>query len=92
MATIEQMEKCKDIFNLALIVTAQGRERIHVEYSAHIDALTIYKAGNPDGWDCNDRHIYLGACNLAERDSGRLDIVKSELESMLAHDEDGVPL
>lgn len=84
MATTEQMNLCEQIFSLALRIQAAGTQRIHVEYSAHIDALTVYKTDQPLGWDCNDRHVYLGNCSLARDSLAELQAIKKELESMLA--------
>ena len=92
MATIEQIAKCKEIFELAMLVTSQGGEVIHAEYIAHIDAFNVYKAGQIEGWDCNARVTYLGEESIARHAKARLEDIKSELNAMLKRDADGVPV
>ena len=84
MATTEQISLCGQIFSLALRIAAARKGSIHVEYSAHIDALTVYKTEQPKGWDCNDRHVYLGGDILARDSLRELQMIKKDLESMLA--------
>lgn len=92
MATIEQIAKCKEIFELAMLVTSQGVEVIHAEYIACVDAFSVYKAGQPEEWDCNARVTYLGKEPIARHAKARLDDIWSELYAMLKLDDDGVPV
>lgn len=92
MATIEQIAKCKEIFEIAMMVTAQGKESVHAAYTAHVDSFEVYKSSQPDGWDCTQRLIYLGLRPIALGAMDKLEIIKSELEAMLDRDADGVPV
>lgn len=92
MATIEQIAKCKEIFELAMLVTSQGSKVIHAEYIAHVDAFNVYVAGQPDGWDCNERVTYLGNESIARGAMAKLEDIKSELNVMIKRDADGVPV
>lgn len=92
MATIKQIAKCKEIFELAMLVTSQGGKIIHAEYIAHVDAFNVYMAGQPDGWDCNERVTYLGNEPIARNSLEKLKGIESELSAMLKRDADGVPV
>lgn len=92
MATIEQIAKCKEIFELAMLVTSQGGKVIHAEYIAHVDAFNVYVAGQPKGWGCNERVTYLGNESIARDALPMLEVIKSELSAMLKRDADGVPV
>lgn len=83
MATTEQISLCEQIFSLALRIQSGRKGSIHVEYSAHVDALTVYKTEQPAGWDCNDRYVYLGNNSLAKNSTSELQTIKMELESIL---------
>lgn len=93
MATIEQISKCKEIFDLAMTVSAQGNESVHAQYCANVDSLCVYKTHQPDGWTYNDHWVYLGEGPADGRDPlVALDGLKSELTAMLDVDSDGVPV
>jgi hypothetical protein len=93
MASIAQMHLCKEIFELAMLVTAQGGSSLHAQYSAHVDSFCVYKTEQPEGWSYNDHWIYLGEYPASGNDPiSELKKLKDTVTALLVRDADGVPV
>lgn len=99
MATTEEMSLCREVFNLALIITAQGEHKIHLSYAAHIDMLAVWVDGCPLGWQACEHDCYLGDFYRQSWDeegnrkgAEALERLIAELEALVIRDADGVPV
>lgn len=93
MATQREIELCKEILELAMIVTSQGGRPVHAQYSAHVDSFSVYKTDQPDGWTYGDHWVYLGDNPASGKDPiAELKSLKEEVKALLIRDADGVPV
>lgn len=93
MATIEEIGFCKQVMELAMRITAQGKEGFHVGYVAHVDALVVHRTDQPKGWKYNDRYIYLGDNPATGKDSfSEISALIEDMSKFLEKDQDGIPL
>lgn len=98
MATTKEMSLARQVLQLGMMITAQGKMMMHVDYSAHIDSISVWDDNGSPGWRCNDHCIYLGdfhndcfdqPTKKAEEQLSRL---IAEMELLVGRDADGVPV
>lgn len=98
MATTEEMSLARKVLQLGMTITAQKRIAMHVEYSAHVDSLTVWDNSCRKGWDCNDNVIYLGDFHNdimgkpTRKAVDQLQALIVKMDSLIERDEDGVPV
>lgn len=93
MATIEEIGFCKQVMELAMRITAQGKEGFHAGYIAHVDALAVWRTDQPEGWGYHDHFIYLGDNPATGKDSfSEISALLEVMTKFLETDADGIPL
>jgi len=99
MATTEEMSLCRKVLQLGMIITAQGKHKIHVDYAGHVDVLSVWSDDPLDGWSACQHDCYLGdfyqqtwhGKNNREG-AKKLEALINDMESLISRDEDGIPV
>lgn len=64
MATTGEMSLARQILQLGMLITAQGKKLVQVDYHGHVDSLDVWVnidgAGTLKGWGPCDHTVYLG--------------------------------
>lgn len=99
MATTEEMSLARKVLQLGMSITAQGRIKMHVDYAAHTDQISVWDDNGLDGWGCHDHTVYLGSFHKQLWHVGKnregakqLETLISKMDSLLVRDCDGVPV
>lgn len=98
MATTEEMSLARKVLQLGMTITAQRKINMHVEYSAHVDSLTVWDNAQAAGWDCNDNTIYLGDFHNdifgkpTRKAVEQLQALILKMDLLIERDTDGVPV
>lgn len=100
MATTDEMSLARQILQLGMLITAQGKKLVQVEYHGHVDSLDVWVniegAGTLKGWGSSDHSIYLGKfhARFGKKTEGenQLKALLKEMDSLLEKDADGIPL
>lgn len=104
MATTGEMSLARQILQLGMLITAQGKKLVQVEYHGHVDSLDVWVniegAGTLEGWGTCDHTVYLGKFHTqfdtsrekkAKGENQLKDLLK-KMDSLLEKDADGIPL
>lgn len=104
MATVGEMSLARQILQLGMTITAQGKKLVQVEYHGHVDSLDVWVningAGTLEGWGACDHSVYLGefhtrSCFSSKKNTEgekQLKTLLKKMESLLEKDQDGIPL
>lgn len=98
MATTKGMSLARQVLQLGMTITAQGKMAMHVDYSAHVDMLAVWDDNGRPEWGCNDHCIYLGDFHYdcfgkpTKKAEEQLSRLIAEMELLVERDADGVPV
>lgn len=104
MATTGEMSLARQILHLGMLITAQGKKLVQVDYHGHVDSLDVWVniegAGTLEGWGSCDHTVYLGKFHTRFDPFGdkktegekQLKSLLKEMDSLLEKDADGIPL
>lgn len=97
MATKEEMRLARQVLQLGMTITAQGKINMHVDYAAHVDVLSVWDDNGLAGWGCNDNQVYLGDFHdrfgkPTTEGIKQLEALIQKMDQLIDRDDDGVPL
>lgn len=104
MATTGEMNLARQILQLGMLITAQGKKLVQVRYHGHVDSLDVWVnidgSGTLEGWGACDNTVYLGKFHTQydpfgeKKDKGenQLKDLLKKMDSLLEKDADGIPL
>jgi len=98
MATIEEMSLARQVLQLGMSITAQGKITVQVEYAGHVDSLSVWVDSTYSGWGPCDHTIYLGSFHddcfgkKTKKGCDQLKKLLKDMDSLLVRDTDGVPV
>lgn len=108
MASGKEIELVVEIQRIAIRINMQGKYHTFVNYSGHVQSIEVmverapYPSGYLEGWECNERNIYLSTNyslgwgeKMKDVISQKVELLarlKTDLLELLDVDADGVPV